>query len=830
MATINITGILKAPMKGYVLSNSSIKFIAIENYFPVVKGSTSIYRSALDGSYNFDVHYGTYAVYILDGASWDLLGKVNITANLPSILNLANLVNTVEPLVAAEISLVQDILAQIEVLHSEVVADREEVRLDLVSTNQDTIDTAADRVQTGLDRVQTGLDRVATNQDTIDTANDLLGTNADLVQTNQDTIDTAADRVQTGLDRIDTANDLLGTNADLVATNQDTIDTSNDRVQTGLDRVATNQDTIDTAADVVITTAKAAVSVQKALESSNSASSAASSLSATQLVFDNFTDRYLGAKASDPTLDNDGDALTPGAVYFNTDSNTVRFYNGSGWEDPDVSSTNSASAALVSELNAAASESNVVSLAAQVSGNAINTAADLVQTNQDTLDTAVDRVQTGLDRVATNADVTTSTSQADASLVSANNSQVSADDSLSSLNSIIALGVFPSPDVDLPFGNKLVETVSDSFSFSRSSTSSSISKSGTTEELAVDEPAITAKGLSVFEGHTNIALDSENLQASSFWTEGGATVSSQDGTLSSDGTTQMWLLDSPNNDSRFYQQVNNTSADITISYEAKQGTFSKSFARYYTAEDSHSKMEFDFLTETFTTTNLVSDAKIIARLANGGYRLAFTVSGLTVHSSEQIQLNRPPDAAGYASYYSKVQIQSGKIASPYVETATTAVTRATDIATIPTKGNLPATGQSFTIMLDAAVPDDGKRRGLWMVDASATFMARRDSLGAMQFFYDTASGGNRNTQIVGIDDSLHRFAFRLDSSSISIHIDGNLVTSTAMIESDVTTASFSGVIRLGLQVSDYLNSELANFRIYHSALSDSQIAFLGGPD
>ena len=230
MATINITGILKAPMKGYVLSNSSIKFIAIENYFPVVKGSTSIYRSALDGSYNFDVHYGTYAVYILDGASWDLLGKVNITANLPSILNLANLVNTVEPLVAAEISLVQDILAQIEVLHSEVVADREEVRLDLVSTNQDTIDTAADRVQTGLDRVQTGLDRDATNQDTIDTSNDLLGTNADLVATNQDTIDTAADLVQT---------------------NQDTIDTAADRVQTELDRVATNQDSIDTNDDLV---------------------------------------------------------------------------------------------------------------------------------------------------------------------------------------------------------------------------------------------------------------------------------------------------------------------------------------------------------------------------------------------------------------------------------------------------------------------------------------------------------------------------------------------------------------------------------------------------
>ena len=44
-----------------------------------------------------------------------------------------------------------------------------------------------------------------------------------------------------------------------------------------------------------------------------------------------FTDQYLGAFASDPTVDNDGDPLTEGDLYVNTTDDTLRFYTGSGW-------------------------------------------------------------------------------------------------------------------------------------------------------------------------------------------------------------------------------------------------------------------------------------------------------------------------------------------------------------------------------------------------------------------------------------------------------------------------------------------------------------------
>ena len=52
---------------------------------------------------------------------------------------------------------------------------------------------------------------------------------------------------------------------------------------------------------------------------------------ATLTAYDNFDDRYLGTKASDPTVDNDGDALVAGSLYFNSSSEVMRLYTGSAW-------------------------------------------------------------------------------------------------------------------------------------------------------------------------------------------------------------------------------------------------------------------------------------------------------------------------------------------------------------------------------------------------------------------------------------------------------------------------------------------------------------------
>jgi hypothetical protein len=62
-----------------------------------------------------------------------------------------------------------------------------------------------------------------------------------------------------------------------------------------------------------------------------SATAAAASATAAAASYDSFDDRYLGAKSSAPTLDNDGNALLTGAFYWNTVDNAMYVWSGTAW-------------------------------------------------------------------------------------------------------------------------------------------------------------------------------------------------------------------------------------------------------------------------------------------------------------------------------------------------------------------------------------------------------------------------------------------------------------------------------------------------------------------
>ena len=68
-----------------------------------------------------------------------------------------------------------------------------------------------------------------------------------------------------------------------------------------------------------------------ATAAAGSATSAATSATDAAASLDEFTDIYLGAKSTAPAVDNDGNPLQAGALYFNTVSNTMFVYSGSSW-------------------------------------------------------------------------------------------------------------------------------------------------------------------------------------------------------------------------------------------------------------------------------------------------------------------------------------------------------------------------------------------------------------------------------------------------------------------------------------------------------------------
>ncbi|MDC6481102.1 hypothetical protein PQZ46_00965 [bacterium] len=69
----------------------------------------------------------------------------------------------------------------------------------------------------------------------------------------------------------------------------------------------------------------------QATNSANSATASASSATSAAASFDSFDDRYLGAKSSAPSTDNDGDALIDGALYWNSTSDQMFAWDGSAW-------------------------------------------------------------------------------------------------------------------------------------------------------------------------------------------------------------------------------------------------------------------------------------------------------------------------------------------------------------------------------------------------------------------------------------------------------------------------------------------------------------------
>jgi len=79
----------------------------------------------------------------------------------------------------------------------------------------------------------------------------------------------------------------------------------------------------------------AATSETNAADSASAAatseSNAATSAQNAANSFDSFDDRYLGSKTSEPATDNDGDPLLEGALYYDSTSGALRFYDGAAW-------------------------------------------------------------------------------------------------------------------------------------------------------------------------------------------------------------------------------------------------------------------------------------------------------------------------------------------------------------------------------------------------------------------------------------------------------------------------------------------------------------------
>tara|TARA_R110002012_G_scaffold254913_1_gene434062 strand:+ start:1791 stop:4070 length:2280 start_codon:yes stop_codon:yes gene_type:complete len=119
-----------------------------------------------------------------------------------------------------------------------------------------------------------------------------------------------------------------------------------------------------------------------ATAAASSATASAGSASAAAATFDLFDDAYLGAKSSNPSVDNDGDALADGALYFDTTNDVMKVYNlaSTTWLQLTPTVTNQNNINTVAGISAAISavNSNSTNINAV---NANKTNIDLVAAN-----------------------------------------------------------------------------------------------------------------------------------------------------------------------------------------------------------------------------------------------------------------------------------------------------------------------------------------------------------------------------------------------------------------------------------------------------------------
>ena len=254
---------------------------------------------------------------------------------------------------------------------------------------------------------------------------------------------------------------------------------------------ATNAATSETNAATSATNA-----ATSATNAATSATNAATSETNAAASFDSFDDRFLGTKSSDPSVDNDGNALAEGTCYYNSTSNEIKFYNGSAWHAPETNAATSATNAASSATAAATSETNAASSAssASTSASTATTQATAASTSATNASTSETNAASSASTAATHkTDAETAKTAAETAKTAAEAAQTAAELSADNFDALYLGAKSSDPTVDND-GDAL--TAGDLY-YSTSSNLMRIYSGSVWEDVAVSTTGFATTGLSI---------------------------------------------------------------------------------------------------------------------------------------------------------------------------------------------------------------------------------------------------------------------------------------------------------------------------------------------
>ncbi len=494
----------------------------------------------------------------------------------------------------------------------------------------------------------------------------------------------------------------------------------------------------------------------------------------------------------------------------------------------------SAAAAEASAKNAKTSETNA---------NSSKTAAATSATNAKTSETNAKTSETNAKTSETNAK--TSENNASASASSAAASLAAAQlltsvpyeaapfpDVWAPLNDDLRLLAGSAPYDRLTISGQVLELPTKSATFTRASTATYIDKSGVLRTAAINEPRFEREGLLMESQSTNYFLNSDDP------TKWASKASSLATAVVNDGATQAVTLKGTSSSlvnnlhivqSNAISLAAGDSFTLSARFKGAYGNF-----KFRIVKDSSffGDVSFSFATGALTAA-ATGGITITTITGSDGYTYATaTLSGATAGSYIGQIWAMPAGGdtnipLGSEFYIQTIQLENNPVATSYIPTGSSAVTRASDSLEISPLGNIGyrLVGDSFTrtIAFEISI-NKFFNPAVGYVDILANWGARNDLIlrCASNSFRSYRNSSGPVISNVAFPFSSKVYAQTIDtynSNELTIYFDGKSSTATSAGPVDASTAGTA----IRFQGNANIVHHIRNFRIWHRLLTPNQI-------
>jgi len=197
------------------------------------------------------------------------------------------------------------------------------------STSESNAATSASNASTSETNAAASATNAATSESNAAGSESAAATSETNAATSATSASTSASAAATSATNAATSETAAAASQSAAATSETNAATSATSAATNATNAATSASNASTSETNAATSETNAATSATAAAASQTAAAASAASAAS--AYDSFDDRYLGTKASDPTLDNDGNALVSGALYFSSSENIMKVYDGASW-------------------------------------------------------------------------------------------------------------------------------------------------------------------------------------------------------------------------------------------------------------------------------------------------------------------------------------------------------------------------------------------------------------------------------------------------------------------------------------------------------------------